>query len=79
MEAAIMAAFVDDSDEAWGDLLEATGAAHYDDARSEAPAINVQHAETGESPPDKVLPDCRLYLQQRAGCGLVLLYGRRRR
>ena len=47
MEAAIMGAFVDDSDEAWGALLEATGAAHYDDGRADAPAIDVQHSETG--------------------------------
>lgn len=47
MEDAIMAAFVDNSEEAWDALLETTGAARYDDVRANAPAINVQHAETG--------------------------------
>lgn len=47
VEVAIMDAFVHDSDEAWGALLEATGAADFGDGRAEAPAIDVQHAETG--------------------------------
>ena len=48
VEEAIMAAFVDNSEEAWDALLEATGAARYDDVRANAPAINVQHTQTGE-------------------------------
>ncbi len=58
MEAAIMGAFVDDSDDAWGALLEATGAAHFGDGRADAPAIDVQHSETGAlplSPPRRTL------------------------
>ena len=42
-----MSAFVNNSEEAWDVLLEATGAASYDDARANAPAINVQHSQTG--------------------------------
>jgi hypothetical protein len=47
VEEAIMAAFVDNSEDAWDALLETTGAARYDDIRANAPAINVQHAQTG--------------------------------
>ncbi len=51
MDAAITSAFMDDSEEAWEALLEATGAAHHDDSRAEAPAIDVQHSSTGALTP----------------------------
>ena len=47
VDAAITSAFMDDSEDAWEALLEATGAADYDDNRAEAPAIDVQHSSTG--------------------------------
>lgn len=57
VDAAITSAFMDDSEEAWEALLEATGAAHHDDSRAEAPAIDVQHSSTGALTPS--LPRAR--------------------
>ena len=40
VEATVMAAFVENSDQAWEALLEATGAAHFDDARGTVSAAH---------------------------------------
>lgn len=47
VEAAIMSAFVGGSEEAFAELLEATGSVGADDVREGAPCVNVVHPQTG--------------------------------
>ncbi len=46
-ESAIMEAFVQGSDEAFEELLDATGSVGADDVREGAPCVNVKHPQTG--------------------------------
>ena len=48
---ALQQAFEQDTDDAWQEVLELTGAAEYDDDRGQSPLINVQHSNTGVDPP----------------------------
>jgi len=56
LDAVITDAFMNDTEEAWDALLEAAGAAGYDDGRSEAPAVDVQHTFTGATPAERGIP-----------------------
>lgn len=48
VEAAMQAAFIEGTPEAWELLLELTGAAAQADGRDGAPCVNIQHRATGE-------------------------------